>query len=232
MEFSLLIKNANIIDGTGNTLYKGSLGVKNNKIEAIGDVKGDSVKIIDAKGLTAVPGFIDAHSHADMGMLFFPKCVSYILQGVTTFIGGQCGASLAPIGDMINLPGIARDHLQELIKYKYYPKKTVFTREEVNEVMKKHFEWTVDWKTSAQLFKTVEKRGISCNFAPLVGHNTVRRTVMEDDFERIEQVLEFLGTKWKAPLELSFRLQQKQFSADSTCDEGSDPALRRRNIAE
>ena len=94
MEFSLLIKNVNIIDGTGNTSYKGSIGVKNNKIKSIGDVKGDSGKIIDAKGLTAVPGFIDAHSHADMGMLFFPKCESYILQGVTTFIGGQCGSSL------------------------------------------------------------------------------------------------------------------------------------------
>jgi len=184
MDLSFLIKNANIIEGTGKSTYKGSIGVKNDKIEAIGDVKGDAARVIDAEGLTAVPGFIDSHSHADMGMLFFPKCESYILQGVTTFVGGQCGMSLAPIGDMITLPGIARDYLQELIKYKYYPKKTVFTRDKVNEVMKKHFGWTVDWRTSAELFKTVEERGIACNFAPLVGHNTVRGTVMEDDFER------------------------------------------------
>ncbi len=179
----LLIKDADIIDGTGKKPYKGSIAVTGDKITAL-EVEADADETIDARGLTAVPGFIDSHSHADWSMLFFPKCESYILQGVTTFVGGQCGMSLAPIGDKINLPGIARDHLQELIRYKYYPKQTVFERDRVNEVMEKHFGWTIDWRTSAELFEAVEKRGIACNFAPLVGHNTVRRTVMEDDFER------------------------------------------------
>jgi len=78
-ELDLIIRNANIVDGTGKTAYKGSIGVKGDKVASVGTVKGDAKRVIDAKGLTAVPGFIDSHSHGDMGVLFFPKCESYVL---------------------------------------------------------------------------------------------------------------------------------------------------------
>jgi N-acyl-D-amino-acid deacylase len=183
-EFDLLIKNATVVDGSGKPAYKASIGVKGDRVSSVGDVKGDAKKTIEAKGLTAVPGFIDSHSHGDMGILFFPKCESYVLQGVTTFVGGQCGASAAPIGEMITLPGIAQDYIQELEPHKYYPKKTLHPRERVNEIMEEKFGWTVDWYTMADWFKVVEDKGISMNMAPLVGHNTVRATVMGDDYKR------------------------------------------------
>ena len=109
-ELDLLIKNANVVDGSGKPVYKASIGIKGDKVSSVGEVKGDAKKTIEAKGLTAVPGFIDAHSHADRSVQFFPQCESYLFQGVTTFVGGQCGMSMAPIGDMINLPGIAQEH--------------------------------------------------------------------------------------------------------------------------
>jgi N-acyl-D-amino-acid deacylase len=109
MEYNLVVKDAQIIDGSGKKAFKGSLGIKGDKVQAVGEVKGDAVQVIDAKGLYASPGWIDAHSHGDSTILFYPKAENYIMQGVTTLVGGQCGGSPAPVGDLINLPGIARD---------------------------------------------------------------------------------------------------------------------------
>ena len=76
-EYDVLIKDATIVEGTGKKAYKGSIGVKRDKVAALGDVKGDSVKEIDAKGHTALPGFIDAHSHGDWTLLMYPQCESF-----------------------------------------------------------------------------------------------------------------------------------------------------------
>ncbi|MBN2334482.1 amidohydrolase family protein [Candidatus Bathyarchaeota archaeon] len=183
-EYSVLIKNVKIVEGTGKQAYQGSIGVSKDKIAALGAVKGDAAKEIDGKGLTAVPGFIDSHSHGDFGIQYFPKAESYVLQGVTTMVTGQCGMSQAPIGDKIPLPGIASDYLLEVEPHKYYPKRTMFTREEVNALMKEKFGWTVNWHTMAEWMKVVDKMDISMNLANLIGHNTVRNTVLGDDFER------------------------------------------------
>jgi N-acyl-D-amino-acid deacylase len=183
-ELSVLIKNASLVDGSGRPPYKAGIGIMGDKVVAVGDVAGDAAKVIDAKGLTAIPGFIDSHSHGDMTVLFFPGCESYLFQGVTTMVTGQCGMSPAPIGDNITLPGIAQEYLMELEPYKYYPSRTVFPRERVNQLMEEKFGWTVDWRSMGDWFRVVEKKRISMNMATLVGHVTVRRTVMEDDFER------------------------------------------------
>ena len=184
VEYDLIIKNETIVDGSGKSAYKGSIGVKGDKVGSVGDVGGDTKEVIDAKGLTAVPGFIDSHSHADWSIQFFPKCESFALQGVTTYVGGECGGSPAPIGEMIGLPGIARQYIHELTSFKYYPSQNFFPREQVNGFMKEKFGWTVDWHTMGDFFEVVEKQGFSVNYAPLVGHRTVRSYVMGEDFER------------------------------------------------
>lgn len=183
-EYSVLIKNAKIVDGSGRTAYNGSVGIKDDKIASLGDVQGDAVKEIDAKGMLALPGFIDSHSHGDFGVMYFPKCESYLHQGVTTMIVGQCGMSLAPIGDYVTLPGPADDYLTEIEPYKFYPKRTIFPREEVNALMKEKFGWIIDWNSMDDWFKAVEKISISMNMATLVGHSSVRHTVMKDDHKR------------------------------------------------
>ena len=62
----LLIKNGNIIDGSGSPAYLSDIAVKNGQIERIGpslDIGCD--KVIDASDLIVCPGFIDIHSHTD-----------------------------------------------------------------------------------------------------------------------------------------------------------------------
>jgi N-acyl-D-amino-acid deacylase len=184
MEFDVLVKNARIIDGSGKLAYKGGIGVSKGKIAAIGEVKGDAAKTINAQGLYASPGWIDAHSHADSTILFYPKAESYVMQGVTTFIGGECGGSQGPIGDLIKLPGIAADYIDELVPHKYYPEKDLFPREDVNRVMRNHFNWTIDWKSMGEWFDRVEGVGVSVNVAPLVGQGNARYLVLGNDYKR------------------------------------------------
>ena len=183
-EYSIIIENAQIIDGSGKKAYPGSIGVTKDKVTALGDVKGDAARIINANKMYAVPGFIDSHSHGDFGIQFFPKSESYLFQGVTTMVAGHCGLSLAPISDLMPLPGIASEFGVELSPYKYYPTRTVFSRSEVNELMREKFGWEVNWNSMAEWYREVEKCNISMNIATLVGHCTVRRTVMAEDGER------------------------------------------------
>lgn len=183
-EYDIIIKNAHIIDGSGNPPYRGSVGVKGDKVGKIGEVKGDAKVTLDASGLFASPGWIDAHSHGDANLLFFPRAENYIMQGVTTFIGGECGGSQGPFGEMLGLPGIASEHIAEIEPHKYYPKKQVYLREDVNEIMEKYYGWTVDWYSLGGWFKKVEEKGVSINAAPLVGQGTVRYNVMKNDYKR------------------------------------------------
>jgi len=184
MDYDYLIKNATIVEGTGKKSYKGSLAVKGDKVVEMGDVKGVAAETIDAKGLTAVPGFIDAHSHVDWALLWFPKTESHVMQGITTFVGGQCGGSPAPLGEYIQVPWLLQDHLVDLEPYKYYPRTPWHRLEKVNEWMKEIYGWTLDWETMGGFFKKVENTGISINYAPLLGHGTVRTKVMGLDYKR------------------------------------------------
>lgn len=183
-EYNIIIKDAQIIDGSGKKAYKGSIGVKGDKIAALGEVKGDAVKTVNAKGLYASPGWIDAHSHGDTTLLFFPKAESYIMQGVTSFVGGQCGGSAGPYGDWMTLPGISAQYIDDLEPHKYYPKNSLFPKEQVNEIMDRYFGWTIDWDTLGGWFKKVEEVGVSMNAVPLVGQGTIRYKVMGNDYKR------------------------------------------------
>lgn len=90
----ILIRNGKIIDGTGNNWYYGDMAVKDGKIVAIGrQLNFSSAKTIDAAGLIVAPGFIDVHTHLEDDENKDPMAQSFIFDGVTTCITGNCGAS-------------------------------------------------------------------------------------------------------------------------------------------
>jgi N-acyl-D-amino-acid deacylase len=98
----ILIKNGKIVDGTGNSWYYGDVAIKDGKILRIGRVVNLSAKkVIDATGLVVAPGFIDVHTHLEGDEKRDPNATNFIMDGVTTCITGNCGASNIDIGQYL-----------------------------------------------------------------------------------------------------------------------------------
>ena len=155
-DFDLIIKNGTIIDGTGIMGFKADVGISGSMIKEIGNLSNASAPIIiDASELIISPGFIDIHTHTDLGILRNPKGESKIRQGVTTEIGGQCGGSLAPI---------AEKDLEESIK-KYKDKYGLILKDRTFEA---HLDMMRSWN-------------FSVNQANMAGLGTIRRIVVGMD---------------------------------------------------
>jgi len=101
--YDIIIKNGKILDGTGNPWFLADLGIKNGKIVKIGFLNNSKAeKIIDAGGQYVSPGFIDVHTHADRKIAKLPCVKNYMLQGVTTVVGGNCGGHEFPVKDLFS----------------------------------------------------------------------------------------------------------------------------------
>nr|MBC7613509.1 D-aminoacylase [Pseudopedobacter sp.] len=93
-QYDILIKNARILDGTGNSWYKSDLAVKGNLIVKIAPfINSSATKVIDAKNNILSPGFIDVHTHIEGDESKIPTTQSFIYDGVTSVITGNCGSS-------------------------------------------------------------------------------------------------------------------------------------------
>lgn len=97
MKYDSVFKNLKIVDGTGNPYYYGDIGVKDDVIIKIGQIEEAGVDNYDCTGLIAAPGFIDIHNHAEYTIMQEATALSYISQGVTSLVVGNCGETLAPI---------------------------------------------------------------------------------------------------------------------------------------
>jgi N-acyl-D-aspartate/D-glutamate deacylase len=154
----ILIKNAKIVDGTGEPSFRGGIGITGEKITAVGKISAGAARVIDANELVACPGFVDPHSHADLSILKYPLAENLIGQGITTFVGGNCGVSLAPVRDTDHFRGITKLWGLKL---------------------------ELGWHSFGEWLSSVGEKGLSINYAPLVGHNTIRSLVISDDARRM-----------------------------------------------
>ena len=90
--------NASVIDGTGAPPRSAEVRILDGRIDAIGHWKRNPRdRVIDAKGLTLAPGFIDTHSHHDWGLVKHRDALAAVSQGITTIIAGQDGGSHFPL---------------------------------------------------------------------------------------------------------------------------------------
>src|SRR5437588_1608120 len=99
-DFDLLCTNARVIEGSGNPWYLADIGVKGGKIAAIGKLSTASAdRTIDAANRVVTPGFIDVHTHVEGGIEKVPRADNYLLDGVTSVVTGNCGGSMANLGE-------------------------------------------------------------------------------------------------------------------------------------
>ena len=96
-DYDLLIRNARVIDGSGNPWYLADIGVKGGKIAAIGKMASATAdRTIDAANRVVTPGFIDVHTHVE-DLEKLPRADNYLLDGVTSIVSGNCGGSKADL---------------------------------------------------------------------------------------------------------------------------------------
>jgi len=160
----LVLKNGQVIDGTGNPWFKADVGIQEGKIAAVGDLAGaKAMRVVDVAGLVVTPGFMDPHSHTDCSAMKNSEALTSIQQGITTEFVGNCGMSpYFPITDRNR--ETAEMELADLFEV------------DLGEM-------TVDWMDLAGFRRQLEKKGVGTNLACFVGHNNVRSAVMGEEGE-------------------------------------------------
>ena len=162
--FDLLIKNAKIVDGTGLPSFTGDIAIEDGIIVDRGNNLGKAKSIIDAQGLTLVPGFIDSHTHYDAQLTWDPWANPSPKLGVTTVVIGNCGFTIAPckpehrdltMRNLTNVEGMSLDVLRQGIVWNF--------------------------ETFPEYLDFIENRGVGPNVAAYVGHSSVRVYVMGED---------------------------------------------------
>jgi N-acyl-D-aspartate/D-glutamate deacylase len=95
----LTITGAFVVDGSGMSGFLGSVGVLGDRVAWIGHgtaAAPEAVRTVEAGGRVLAPGFVDVHTHSDLGPLVDPWMPSTLRQGVTSVVVGNCGASPWP----------------------------------------------------------------------------------------------------------------------------------------
>jgi N-acyl-D-amino-acid deacylase len=161
--FDLLIQNALIIDGAGQPAYQSDIAINGNRIAAIfsgGQFDGKARRVINARGLTVIPGIIDPHSHADLILPLDPNRQAELMrcklaQGITTTIVGNCGLGCAPI---------AGQEAETILRA-------------VNSWMTPEaVEWK--WRSVGEYLDQLELNGLAINVATLAPHGPIRISAM------------------------------------------------------
>ncbi len=151
---NLLIKNVQIIGSDQKLPDSLDVFVSGEKIAAIGLFPGKKADtIIDGRGCYLAPGFIDVDTESDhyLSILNNPGQDDFLKQGVTSIIGGLCGASLAPL-----LYG-SLESIEEWV--------------DVRSV-------NVDWHTMGEFLNLISQKKLGVNFGTLVGHTTLRQAII------------------------------------------------------
>jgi N-acyl-D-amino-acid deacylase len=142
----ILIKGGTVYDGTGGQPRVVDVGIRGDRIVAVGNLQGARAGlVVDAKGLAVAPGFINMLSHSETSLIVDGRSMSELKQGVTTQIFGE--GSMGPLSPEMKERRIAQ---QSDLKY------------------------DIVWTSLGEYLTYLERRGISQNVASFIGAPTLR----------------------------------------------------------
>jgi len=111
-QFDLVIKNGDLIDGTGAPARRADVAVRGDRIVAVGAASGRARRTIDATGHVVAPGFIDVQGQSGVTLLVDANGESHIRQGITTEIIGEGSTPALWTRDTADRVALDRYHLQ------------------------------------------------------------------------------------------------------------------------
>ena len=159
--YDLVIRNGQIIDGSGAPAKNGDVAIADGIIVEVGDNIGPGKREIDATGHLVTPGWVDIHTHYDGQVSWDPMLTPSSWNGVTTVVMGNCGVGFAPV-----VPG-KEDYLIQLMEG---------VEDIPGSALHEGIAW--DWETFPQYLDAIEKIPHAIDFAAQVPHGAVRTYVM------------------------------------------------------
>lgn len=158
--YTTLIRQAIVVDGTGNPWFYGDVALQGQKIAAVTAVDQipveQAAEVIDATGKVVAPGFIDIQSHSIAPLMIDGRSLSKIAQGVTTEIMGEAWTP-APYGDRIENP----------IGFSTYAKR-----------LPEWVERAKTWSRFGDWLSAMTEHGVSVNIGSFLGGGTLRQYAM------------------------------------------------------
>lgn len=157
MNADLVLRGGTVVDGTGVGPRAADVLVAGGRIlDVVAPGASVDAEIVDVTGLTVTPGFVDIHTHSDLGRISYPDAASRVLQGVTTEVIGNCGLSPAPFGPITDLR-----EFRTIIG----PIDTVTDLE-------------FGWNSTAEYLDVLDATPGATNLMPLLGHGSLRYSAM------------------------------------------------------
>jgi len=160
----LIIRNAQVFDGTGLAPVLSDVAVFNGRIAHIGSTSEAAHETIDAKGLALMPGIVDLHTHYDAQVTWDRTMSPSPALGVTTAVIGNCGFGIAPC------PAPLRETMLKNL--------SVVEGMDLNALLT-----GVNWEFESfgQYMDQLRRIGPYINTAVFAGHSVIRTAVMGAD---------------------------------------------------
>jgi N-acyl-D-aspartate/D-glutamate deacylase len=160
----LIIRNAQVFDGSGLPPVLSDVAVSNGRIAHIGSTSEAAHEVIDAKGLALMPGIVDLHTHYDAQITWDRTMSPSPALGVTTAVIGNCGFGIAPC------PAPLRETMLKNL--------SVVEGMDLNALLT-----GVNWEFESfgQYMDQLRRIGPYINTAVFAGHSVIRTAVMGAD---------------------------------------------------
>ena len=150
-QFSVIIANGTVYDGSGAPGRRADVGIRDDRVAAIGDLRtATATERLDDTGLAVAPGFINMLSWSTESLLVDGRSQGEIRQGVTTQIFGE-GDSMGPLTPEMRARRLAA---QGDLKFE------------------------IPWVSLGDYLRHLEKKGVAQNVASFIGATTVREYVI------------------------------------------------------
>ena len=160
----VVIRNGNIVDGSGKKPFLGDIAIDEGKITKVGEVINSGKKEIDADGNLVSPGWVDIHTHYDGQVCWDPYLTPSSWHGVTTVVMGNCGVGFAPVK-----PGDENFLIQLMEGVEDIP----------GTALHEGIDW--EWETFPEFLDAIERKEFVMDLGFMIGHGPVRSYVMGYD---------------------------------------------------